>query len=87
MVLSSISFNARRTQDLHHSERTVGIRGIEVEVGRDRLLLEGKRHLHKAGQPGGAFAMSEVGFDLPWIISTQRAHPEEEMGRGLTDPI
>ncbi len=34
---------------LDHPRRTAGIRGLEVEIGWDDLVLEGQRHFDETG--------------------------------------
>jgi hypothetical protein len=50
------------TQDTTHI--TFWVRGLEVDVGRDCLILERQSHLHDARQSRCAFTMADIRFDL-----------------------
>jgi hypothetical protein len=50
------------TQDMKHI--TFWVRGLEVDVGWDGLILERQSHLDDARQSRCAFTMADIRFDL-----------------------
>lgn len=61
---------------------TLGIRAVEENVGRDRLVLERKRHLDDARQAGCALAVAQVWFNL---VRQQRFYKNAR--EPLTEPM